>query len=420
MFDDEGNPVLADPELEELLLGWALCALQPVQARYLDRLSGDLMRDGQRRHVLETLLTIARKGEEANLVTVAAALRAEGYALAMVADLARLTELYLTYHPMPDAMIESLEDCARQRVARLVKETPLRPMGSDSLAAIAETLASAPSPHAPVGTTAAKGALGVMHPSERDHRVFPTGMAHFDGQVGLAPGMLVVLGARTSVGKSACALTLAAGVARESGAPVLYHSLELPVHEQICRLVAAEAQVENWRVLRGRYNREEEVRIVRAAETVSKLSLTVRDRPGTWAEHQASYVQFAAAHPGMVLLVVDYLGLITGVQADRRYQELGIISHALKVFAQQMRCCVLAVSQLNRQATGDRQPGLQDLRESGDLEQDADVVLLLHPTGGSEDRQELACLVAKSRAGRTGTIPLWLERPFCRVVDTLP
>jgi replicative DNA helicase len=120
---------------------------------------------------------------------------------------------------------------------------------------------------------------------------------------------------------------------------------------------------------------------------------------------------------------VDYIGLVRGVRgAERRYQELGIITHTLKAMARRLGIVVVAVSQLNRQAaSSDGPPQLHELRESGDIEQDADTVMLLHAphleSANIHEQRQLDCIIAKQRSGRLGTIELGFVRDFCRIEE---
>ena len=241
--------------------------------------------------------------------------------------------------------------------------------------------------------------------------VVGTGLRDLDRALagGLWPGQLVVLGARPSVGKSALALLLALEAARRcegTGGCVLYLSLEMPRRDLAARagvLLGSDGSAPplSLQRVRDRALRDAEVhRYGRALGAVARLPLLVVDRRDLRPSAVRGLALRAAAQHGRVsLVVVDYLQLLRAeVRSDSREREVAEVSRALQALAGELGCPVLALSQLNRKAAEkERRPTMADLRESGAIEQDADVILLLHREEG--DRARPVLLVEKQRNG---------------------
>lgn len=229
-----------------------------------------------------------------------------------------------------------------------------------------------------------------------------TGLASVDEALagGLWAGQLVVIGARPAVGKSALALLVACEVAASTGEPVVYASLEMPRRDLAMRAaalrVAAKGEPVDLMAIRTRRLSEEAaLRYQRALHDLRGLPLLLSDRASVTVTQIRAMALRAKARAGHVAAVfVDYLQLLTPETArDSREREVAEASRALKALAGELRCPVVALSQLNRKAT-ERKPTLADLRESGAIEQDADVVLLLHQKDGGR-----VLLVEKQRNG---------------------
>jgi replicative DNA helicase len=247
----------------------------------------------------------------------------------------------------------------------------------------------------------------------------PTGFLDLDRMTaGLQPSDLVIVAGRPSMGKTAFCLNLARYAAVESQVPVAVFSLEMAREQIAMRLLGTEAKVEFGRLRSGALNREEWPRLTRAAGTLARAPIFVDDTPALGlAELRAKARRLKAEHR-LGLVVVDYLQLLRGrPNAERREQEISDISRSLKALAKELTVPVVALSQLNRQveSRGDRRPQLSDLRESGAIEQDADVILFIyrdevyHPD--TQDRGVAEIIVGKQRNGPTGIVKLaFLDR----------
>ena len=233
----------------------------------------------------------------------------------------------------------------------------------------------------------------------------PSGFAELDRLTeGLVPGSLIVLAGRPSLGKSAFALNVAQHVAIRERRPVAFFSLEMSLDELTLRILASESSVAHSELRGNRLEEAQWTSVYEAMERSCRAPLLIDDEPSRTVREIASSARRLASQRGLALLVVDYLQLMdSGERFDSRHLEIGAISRALKLLAKELAIPVLALSQLSRKAEQreDRRPRLSDLRESGAIEQDADVVLFLH-----EERGERELIVAKQRNGPTGTVAL--------------
>lgn len=233
---------------------------------------------------------------------------------------------------------------------------------------------------------------------------------------GFQPSDLIVVAARTSVGKTAFALSVARNVSRHGGT-VLFHSFEMSRDQLFLRLLAADARIEIRRLRSGRLSDVEWHRVYDCAQRLADVPILIDDL----SEPTCRSVRARArAAKGLSLIVVDYLGLMAGQgKFDNRTQEIGTITRGLKRIAREFNVPVLALSQLNRSPEQRRakRPQLSDLRESGDIEQDASVVILLYrPEEADEGIAE--AIVAKQRNGPVGTARLaWLD--YCARFENL-
>ncbi len=240
----------------------------------------------------------------------------------------------------------------------------------------------------------------------------PTGYIDLDERLsGLQPSTLVIVGARPGSGKTAFSLGMAAHAAVESHLPVLFFSLEMSHDEVTQRLLSSEAKVEATRLRNGKLADTDWHKISHAIGRLSEAPLYIDDNPNmTVMEMRAKARRLKSRLGGLSLIVVDYLQLMTGRRsAENRQVEVSEISRGLKILARELEVPVVAVSQLSRglEARADKRPMLSDLRESGSLEQDADVVMFIYRdelyNPESNDRGVAEIIVAKHRSGPTGT-----------------
>lgn len=238
---------------------------------------------------------------------------------------------------------------------------------------------------------------------------------------GLRPGGLYVIGARPGEGKTIMGLQLAAQLA--SSGPVAFSSLEMSRDELLTRLIAMRGKVHLTPLTTHALSDEDWERVSRVRPGILNLPLFVDDRSGVTVTQIRAWARSVSRRGQLAGVVVDYLQLITGGDRSRaRHEVVGEISRQLKILARELGCPVLALSQLNRESVGKqgrRAPSLADLRESGSIEQDADVVLLLQRSLDDDGKpgDRLGVHVAKNRHGQTGVRTLAWEGQFARVVD---
>ncbi|WP_410051123.1 replicative DNA helicase [Acidiferrimicrobium sp. IK] len=254
----------------------------------------------------------------------------------------------------------------------------------------------------------------------------PTGFVDLDERLsGLQKSALLIVGARPAMGKTAFALGIAAHAAMEAQQPVLLFSLEMSHAEITQRLLVAEARVDANRIRNGRLVEADWPKISNAIGRLGEAPLFIDDNPNlTVMELRAKARRLKAKQGGLGLIIVDYLQLMSGRRnAENRQVEISEISRGLKILARELEVPVIALSQLSRnlEMRADKRPILADLRESGSLEQDADVVMFLYRdevyNPESPDRGTAEVIVAKHRNGPTGKAQLAFLDHFTRFAN---
>lgn len=250
-----------------------------------------------------------------------------------------------------------------------------------------------------------------------------TGFSRLDRMLsGLNKSDLILIAARPGVGKSSFVMNIAMNVAKKyPDKEVAVFSLEMSNEQLILRLLSSEARIHNEKLRNGSLTPEEWVNLASTADILSKTNLYFDDNAGmTATEMKAKLMRMK--HLGLV--VIDYLQLMSsGGRVENRVQEISKITRTLKIMAKELNVPVLLLSQLNRGAEQrtDHRPMLSDLRDSGSIEQDADIVLFLtrkdYYNQDAEDRGEALCIVAKNRHGSTGDIDLRWIGEFTRFED---
>jgi replicative DNA helicase len=264
----------------------------------------------------------------------------------------------------------------------------------------------------PVGE-AAEAYLAAAKEGGAPGAVTATGFADLDRLTGggLRGGQMVIVAARPAVGKSTLALDIARHATVKQGLPAAFFSLEMSTQEIIQRTVSAEAQVLLEHIRDNKLDTDDWTRLAKTLDALKTAPLWVDDTPGLTVMELRSKTRRLAQKNNLGLVVVDYLQLMRSHgKAETRQQEVSELSRSLKLLAKELDVPVIAVSQLNRAAETrqDKRPAMADLRESGSLEQDADIVILLHrpATADPKAAPDAELTLAKHRNGPTGTIPL--------------
>nr|WP_295776217.1 replicative DNA helicase [Rhodoferax sp.] len=244
-----------------------------------------------------------------------------------------------------------------------------------------------------------------------------TGFHDLDRQTaGLQAGDLIVLAARPSMGKTALAINIAENVALNEGLPVAVFSMEMGAAQLAVRIVGSIGRIDQGHLRTGKLTDDEWPRLSEAIEKLRTISLHIDESPGlSSSEVRANARRLARQYGQLGLIVVDYLQLMSGSGGDgeNRATELGEISRGLKMLARELKCPVIALSQLNRsvEQRPDKRPMMSDLRESGAIEQDADIIMFIYrdeyyTKDQCKEPGVAEVIIAKQRNGPTGTVKL--------------
>jgi replicative DNA helicase len=240
---------------------------------------------------------------------------------------------------------------------------------------------------------------------------------------GLQASQLIILGSRPAMGKTSLATTAAANVAISEGKPVLFFSLEMGRNEIFQRLLCSQAGVDANRIKNGNLYEEDWDKIIKAFPILADAPIWIDDNPNlNILEIRSKARRIKALAGDLGLIVVDYLQLMTGT-GENRQLEISEISRNLKILSRELEVPVIALSQLNRGLENrmNKRPILADIRESGSLEQDADIVIFIYRdeiyNEESEDKGVAEVIIAKHRNGPTGTINLGFQNSYTRFVS---
>lgn len=259
--------------------------------------------------------------------------------------------------------------------------------------------------------------LEKLHENKGELRGIPTGFNDLDQYLsGLQKSDLIILAARPSVGKTTLALDIARQAALKHGTPTIIFSLEMSTQQLVDRMLAAESRVNAWNLRTGRLSTENEFSKIRdSLDRLSKAPIFVDDMAGNSIIRMRSICRRIRAEHGLGLIIVDYLQLMsTSKNYDNMVNQVTEISRSLKALAKEFNVPVLALSQLSRavESRGGR-PRLSDLRDSGSIEQDADVVMFIHREDKGKDESEKTniaeILIEKHRNGPVGKVDLFFD-----------
>ncbi len=254
-----------------------------------------------------------------------------------------------------------------------------------------------------------------------------TGFSELDKMTaGLHPSDLIIVAARPGLGKTSLCLNIAQNVALKKRQSVGIFSLEMSKEQLVKRLLCSEAEIDSHKVNTGFLNKEDWSKLGRAAAALSQAKIFIDDTAGMSIAEMRSKARRLSLEHGLDLVIVDYLQLMSGTNQryENRTQEISQISRGLKALAKEINVPVVAISQLNRaieSRRGEHRPQLSDLRESGSIEQDADVVLFIYRedmTDPSAENSGVAeIIIGKQRNGPTGSFQLAFMKQFTKFAD---
>lgn len=255
----------------------------------------------------------------------------------------------------------------------------------------------------------------------------PTGFIDLDYKTaGLHNSDLILIAARPAMGKSAFALNLATNAALKANVPVVIFSLEMSKEQMVQRILCSEAMVDNNKVRTGKIDDDDWMKLAGALGPLSEAGIYIDDTPGISVMEIRAKCRKLKLEKGIGLVVIDYLQLVQGSnkRGGSREQEISEISRSLKILAKEIEVPVIALSQLSRapEQRPEHRPMLSDLRESGAIEQDADIVMFLYRDDyynkeESEKKNIAEVIIAKHRGGSTGTVELYWLGNYTKFVN---
>lgn len=420
-------------DTEKALLG-ALLLNSNAMYEVADIVRLDSFYSGQNRMVFEAMLDLYEKGQPLDIITVSTKLK-DQKRLNEVGGIAFLSEL-ANAAISPGSAKHYADIIQSKFIFRSLIEAGwnIQELGYDEGRDVAEALdeaeknifnvANAPSLKKFISIKeelkSAWDRLEALQKHDKALRGISTGFAPLDDKLsGFQKSDLIILAARPSMGKTALALDIARISATKHGTPVGIFSLEMSSNQLVDRMLSAEAKVDSWKIRTGKVKNDEDFnRLQQGMATLSEAPIYIDDQPGATILSMRSTARRLKLDKGLGLVIVDYLQLITpssNRSNENLVQQITEVSRSLKAMARELEVPVLALSQLSRavEQRGGR-PRLSDLRDSGSIEQDADVVMFIHRedmagtrTDRIEDRTNIAeILIEKHRNGPTGKIEL--------------
>ncbi len=264
-----------------------------------------------------------------------------------------------------------------------------------------------------------------MYQNKRKISGIESGFIDLDAKIsGLNPSDLIIIAARPAMGKTAFVLNIATYVAMRMKVPVMMFSLEMSAEQMAKRIIACEAEVDNMKLKNADLSSDEWLKLGQASGKISEIPLYIEDTPGLSASELRAKCRKAKLEKNIGLIIIDYLQLMESKnKSSSRQQEITEISRSLKILAKELNIPVIALSQLSRasEARTDHKPLLSDLRESGAIEQDADIVMFLHREDyynpDTEKKNIAEVILAKNRSGSTGTVELAWSGQYTRFAN---
>ncbi|MCA9318921.1 replicative DNA helicase [Candidatus Saccharibacteria bacterium] len=447
-MNDSNNPTAGLPnntEAEASLLGAVLIDTDAI-VKIADRISPTDFYDQKHARIYEALVALYEKRSAIDVLTLADQLKGTGF-LEMVGGAAYLTEL--TNFVPTASHVEQYADIVAEKALRrrlITVSSDMTSLGKDESKGLRELIEEAESRLFEVSKTHVKQSivsiesvlaesferLDDLHKDSNKLRGVPTGYRDLDGMLaGLQPSDLFILAARPSMGKTAFVLNLAHKIATQAKESVLIFSLEMSKEQLVDRLLSMESGVDAWALRTGKLTDSDFEKLGEAMGTLSEAKIYIDDTPGITVSDLRTKSRREAHTQKLGLIIVDYLQLMSGGSRfggdGNRVQEISEISRGLKGVARELNVPVIALSQLSRsvESRSPQIPQLADLRESGSIEQDADVVAFLYREDyynpESERKNIMDVLIKKHRNGPTGGVELYFDRDKQRIrsIDTI-
>jgi replicative DNA helicase len=429
-------------EAEQSILGGLL-----LDNQAWDKVSGKLCAEDfyrqEHRMLYEAIADLSRREQPFDVITIAETLKS----LSELENVGGEPYLFELSNNTPgvanmSAYVQIVREKSVQRqligVANEIAELAYHPEGREvsNILDIAETkvFAIAEQTGGDGGPENIKDVLGkaiekidTLYHAEGDITGLSTGFTDFDKMTsGLNPSDLVIVAGRPSMGKTTFVMNMAENAAIQSGAPVLVFSMEMPGDSLAMRMISSLGRIDQSRVRSGKLKDEDWPRVTSAVNMLSEAKMYIDDTPGlSPAEMRARARRIAKEHGEIGLIVIDYLQLmqVPGFKVENRTAEISEISRSLKALAKELSVPVVALSQLNRslEQRADKRPVMSDLRESGAIEQDADLIVFIYRdevyNDESPDKGVAEIIIGKQRNGPIGKVRLAFLGQYTRFED---
>jgi replicative DNA helicase len=442
MADDVEQQMPHDLLAERSVLGAMLLSEDAITA-VAEALAPEDFYSPRHALIFKTVLGMYERGEKPDMVTVSAALVDAGtdlvrqtggtpYLHSLVADVPSAANVTHYARTVAERAVQRRLIEVGARIAQLGHQ----PLGIGrtvaDLADLAQHAVAEVVPHRGPGDVSTLGELlgptldDIESAASRSEMVgVPTGFTDLDRLLnGLQPGQLIVIAARPSLGKTTLGVDICRAAAIRHQIPAAFFSLEMSKVELVTRILAAEARVPLHLLRSGHLSDDDWARLAKKVGDVAEAPLLLDDSPNVTLSQIRSKALRLRRQYGLRLLVIDYLQLMGGgSRSESRQQEVAALSRGLKLLAKELQIPVVAMSQLNRGPEGrtNKRPQLSDLRESGAIEQDADVVILLHRDDAYDKEHQRAgeadFILAKNRNGPTDTVTVAAQLHLSRFVD---
>jgi replicative DNA helicase len=428
------QPLPQNTDAEASLLGAILIDVDAL-FKISDAVTAEDFFDERHKQIYIAITQLYEKRSAIDVLTLSDQLKANGY-LENIGGAAYLTEL--TNYVPTAAHVENYADIVAQKATRrrlIGASQEISDLGYDETKSLKELVEAAEARLFEVGNQQIKQTvtsietvlaesferLDDLHKDKGKLRGVPTGYQDMDDMLaGLQRGDLFILAARPAMGKTAFVLNLARNVAQIGKVPVLIFSLEMGKEQLVDRLLAMESGVDSWALRTGNLTDSDFEKLGHAMGALSEAKLLFDDTPSITVNDLRTKARREAHNEPLGLIIVDYLQLMSGgsrfSKSDNRVQEITEISRGLKQVARELKVPLIALSQLSRsvESRSPQIPQLSDLRESGSIEQDADIVAFLYREdyyNPETDRQNvLDVLIKKHRSGPVGGVSLYFDR----------
>ncbi|KNZ69734.1 replicative DNA helicase [Thermincola ferriacetica] len=399
----------------------------------------DFYRDAHK-HIYEAMLDLSERNEAVDLITLTEELRQRGFldqvgGAAYVAGLATMvpTAANVEYYARiveEKALLRNLINVAT-RIVALGYESDEEP--TELIDTAEKMIFELSQRKAREGFSPLKNIL--MQTFDRIEDLYnnkgqitgvPSGFVDLDRLTsGFQPSDLIIVAARPSMGKTAFCLNIAQHAAVRGQVPVAIFSLEMSKEQLVQRILCSQAMVDQQKIRTGNLEEEDWKKLTKAAGPLSQAPIYIDDTPGLSVSEMRAKARRLKAEKGLGLIVIDYLQLMSASsrRSENRQQEISEISRSLKLLARELQAPVIALSQLSRavEQRQDKRPMMSDLRESGSLEQDADLVMFIYRDDyynpESEKRGISELIIAKQRNGPVGTVELGFLKEFTKFVN---